>query len=185
MEAGVEVVKEEATVVAARARRRHPPVDAEDVVDGAARAAQRCHLHRQLLYLLPRPSTPVPEHVDGFEFSVTLNYGGNPDSIRLPRKFGDMVDVRTNPVLLRVRGGATGLWTAEVLFDHSGTPYLAGGWRRFSQRHEIVAMHFLFFNYDGDQQVTVMVFDETMCRRHYVVPVRGKAAVSSSSEDDE
>jgi hypothetical protein len=46
-------------------------------------------------------------------------------------------------------------------------------------------MHFLFFNYDGDQQVTVMVFDETMCRRHYVVPVRGKAVVSSSSEDDE
>jgi hypothetical protein len=46
------------------------------------------------------PSTPKPEPVDGFEFGVTLNYGGGPDSIRLPRKFADMVDVRMNQVLL-------------------------------------------------------------------------------------
>jgi hypothetical protein len=39
---------------------------------------------------------PEPEPVDGFEFGITLNYGGDPDSIRLPRKFGDVVDVRTN-----------------------------------------------------------------------------------------
>jgi hypothetical protein len=30
-----------------------------------------------------------------------------------------------------------------------------------------------------------MVFDDTMCRRHYVVPAHGKAAAASSSEDDE
>jgi hypothetical protein len=39
VEVGVEVAEEGAAVVAPRARRRHPPVDAEDVVDGAARAA--------------------------------------------------------------------------------------------------------------------------------------------------
>jgi hypothetical protein len=31
---------------------------------------------------------PEPEPVDGFEFDITLNYGADPDSIRLPRKFG-------------------------------------------------------------------------------------------------
>jgi hypothetical protein len=31
----------------------------------------------------------------------------------------------------------------------------------------------------------VTVFDETMCRRHYVAPARGKADVSSSSKDDQ
>jgi hypothetical protein len=73
------------------------------------------------------PSTPEPKPVDRFEFSVTLNYGADPDSIRLPRKFGKVVDVKTNQVVLRVRGSATSLWTVELLFDRTGTPYLASG----------------------------------------------------------
>jgi hypothetical protein len=66
--------------------------------------------------------------------------------------------------------------------------FLASEWRRFCQRQEIVAGHFLVFNYDGGHQHIVMVFDDTMCRRHYVASARGKAATSSSSsssEDDE
>jgi hypothetical protein len=38
-----------------------------------------------------------------------------------------MVDVRMNQVLLRVHGGATGLWTDDHLFDRTGTLYLASG----------------------------------------------------------
>jgi hypothetical protein len=45
--------------------------------------------------------------------------------------------------------------------------------------------HFLVFNYDDDHQITVTVFDETTCRQHYVALARGKAAASSSSEDDQ
>jgi hypothetical protein len=131
------------------------------------------------------PSTPDPEPIDGFEFGVTLNNGGDPDSIRLPRKFGDVIDVSTNQVLLRMPSGATGLWIAELHFDRTGTPYLDSGWRRFCQQHEIVAGHFVVFNYDDDHQITVTVFDETMCRRHNIAPARGKAAISSSSEDNE
>jgi hypothetical protein len=41
-----------------------------------------------------------------------------------------------------------------------------------------VASHFIVFNYNGDHQITVTVFDETMCCRHYVAPARGKAAIS-------
>jgi hypothetical protein len=41
-------------------------------------------------------STPEPEPADGFEFGVTLNYGADQDSVRLPRKFGKVVEVRTN-----------------------------------------------------------------------------------------
>jgi hypothetical protein len=77
------------------------------------------------------PSMLEPDPVDGFKFGVTLNYGSNPDSIRLPHKFGDVVDVRMNQVLLRVRGDATGIWPTELLFDRTGTPYLASGCRRF------------------------------------------------------
>jgi hypothetical protein len=73
----------------------------------------------------------------------------------------------------------------ELLFDRTGTPYMASGWRRFCQRHEIMAYHFLIFNYDGNHQIMVTVFNETMCRRHYVAPARGKAAVSSSSFEDD
>jgi hypothetical protein len=71
----------------------------------------------------------------------------------------------------------------ELQFGRTGTPYLASGRRRFCQRHEIVAGHFVVFNYDGEHQITVSVFDQTMCRRHYVATARGKAAVSSSEDD--
>jgi hypothetical protein len=56
-----------------------------------------------------------------FEFGVTLYHGRDQDTIRLPRKFAEVVDERHNQVLLRVRGGANGVWTAKVLFDHTGT----------------------------------------------------------------
>jgi hypothetical protein len=73
----------------------------------------------------------------------------------------------------------------ELLFDGIGTPYLASGWRKFCHRHEIVAEHFVIFNYDGEHQITVTVFDETMYRRHYVATARGKAVVSSSFDEDD
>jgi hypothetical protein len=85
----------------------------------------------------------------------------------------------------RVRGGTTGLWIVELLFDGTDTPYLASGWRRFCQRHEIVAGHFVIFNYDGEHQITVTVFDETMCHRHYVAAACGKAAFSSDDDEDD
>jgi hypothetical protein len=96
-----------------------------------------------------------------------------------------VVDVRTNQVVLRVRGGATIIWPTELLFDHTGTPYLASGWRRFYQRHGIVADNLLVFNFDGDHQITVIVFDGDMCRRQYVTPARGKPDVSSSDDDED
>jgi hypothetical protein len=43
-----------------------------------------------------------------------------------------------------------------------------------------VVGHLLVFNFDGDHQITVTVFDEDIYRRQYVAPARGKPAVSSS-----
>jgi hypothetical protein len=41
------------------------------------------------------------------------------------------MDVRMNQLVLRVHGGATGIWPMKLLFDRTGTPYLASGWRWF------------------------------------------------------
>jgi hypothetical protein len=73
----------------------------------------------------------------------------------------------------------------ELLFDRTDTPYLASGWRRFCQRHGIVAGHLLVFNFDGDHPITVTVFDVDMCRRQYVVPAHGKPVVFSSNDDED
>jgi hypothetical protein len=101
VEVGVEVTEEEAAVVAPRACRRHPPVDAERCGwrdEGNRAGGQRHWIEEPALPSPPPspspPSTPEPEPVDGFEFGVTLNYGGDPD------KFGNVVDVRTNQVVL-------------------------------------------------------------------------------------
>jgi hypothetical protein len=94
-----------------------------------------------------------------------------------------VVNVRTNQVVLRVRGGATGIWPMELLFDRIGTPYLASRWRRFCQRHDIVPGYLLVSNFDGDHQITVTVFDGDMFCRQYVAPARGKPDVSSSDDN--
>jgi hypothetical protein len=73
----------------------------------------------------------------------------------------------TNQVLLCVQGGTTGYWTAAVFFDRFGEIFLAKGWKWLCRGHEIEVGHFLVFNYDGDHIITVSVFDESMCRRHY------------------
>jgi hypothetical protein len=99
MEAGVEGAMEGVAAVALRAHRRHPPVDAED---GMAREAVLAAIgigsrHHPSPSPPPSPpSTPEPKPADGFEFGVTLNYGADQDSVRLPRKFSEVVDVWTN-----------------------------------------------------------------------------------------
>jgi hypothetical protein len=45
-----------------------------------------------------------------------------------------------------------------------------------------MANHFLIFNYDGEHTLTVTVFDETMCHRHYMSAALANAASSSSDE---
>jgi hypothetical protein len=82
-----------------------------------------------------------------FEFGVALYHGQDQDTIRMPRKFAEVLDEQHNQVMLRVRGSATGVWTVKVLFDHV---------------HEIMAGHFLVFNYDREHTLIVMVFDDTM-----------------------
>jgi hypothetical protein len=100
---------------------------------------------------------------------------------KLPRQFSSVVDDQEEQVLLWVRGGTTGLWTSEVIFDRFGEMYLASGWKRFCHMHQIKAEHFLVFNYDNKYTLTVSIFDETMCRRHYTVAA---LATTNSSTDD-
>jgi hypothetical protein len=83
------------------------------------------------------------ELADGFEFGFTLSYGADQDSFRLPRKFGEVVDVRTNQVVLRVRGGAIGIWPTELLFDRTGTPYLTAQTSSFRRGGRPVATGYL------------------------------------------
>jgi hypothetical protein len=63
--------------------------------------------------------------------------------------------------------------------------YLASGWRRFCQRHDIVADNLIVFNFDSDYQITINVFDGDMYHRQYVTPARSKPDVSSSSDDED
>jgi hypothetical protein len=57
----------------------------------------------------------------GFEFGVTIHQGMNRDSLRLPQRFISIIDGQEpHHVLLRMSGGASGLWSAEVMFDGDG-----------------------------------------------------------------
>jgi hypothetical protein len=60
---------------------------------------------------------PEPRPIDGFKFGMTIYYGGDKDSIRLPHKFTDVVDKKMNQVLL----GPAGAWQCHWLLDHGAT----------------------------------------------------------------
>ena len=68
---------------------------------------------------------------------------------------------------LREESGGRRRWDVDVHFDGEGRMYLARGWEQFASDHTLQAGHFLVFIYDGDNVLTVKVFNETLCRRHY------------------
>jgi hypothetical protein len=48
-----------------------------------------------------------------------------------------------------------------------------------------MAGNLLVFNFDGDYQLTVTVFDEDMCRRQFVAPAPAKPAISSDEDNED
>ena len=86
----------------------------------------------------------------------------------LPKKFADYLDGQ-EPAKVYLRAADCGprLWTVEVLFDGQGRMYLDKGWEKFAIAHGVDFGWFVHFKYEGDDVLTVKVFDGTMCRRYY------------------
>ncbi|KAK1686985.1 hypothetical protein QYE76_047833 [Lolium multiflorum] len=86
----------------------------------------------------------------------------------LPQRIASIVDGQEpHHVLMRLSGGATGLWPTKVTFDGEGQMFLYKGWSCFARSHAIDVGHFVVFKYDGYDEFSVKAFDETMYRRHY------------------
>ncbi|KAK1692606.1 hypothetical protein QYE76_009303 [Lolium multiflorum] len=86
----------------------------------------------------------------------------------LPKKFADYLDGK-EPAKVYLRAADCGprLWTVEVLFDGQGRMYLDKGWEKFAIAHGVDFGCYVHFKYEGDDVLTVKVFDGTMCRRYY------------------
>ncbi|KAK1621294.1 hypothetical protein QYE76_026865 [Lolium multiflorum] len=99
-----------------------------------------------------------------FEFIVILNV--DPLGIhRLPNKFV----VGNEPAALQLREAGCGFcrWPVDMLFDGRGKIYLHTGWEKFARLHDLQDGCVLTFSYQGDEEMSVKVFDDTSCRRHY------------------
>jgi hypothetical protein len=55
----------------------------------------------------------------------------------------------------------------EVLFEGQGRMYLDKGWENFAIAHDVDFGYILHFEYEGDDVLTVKVFDITMYRKYY------------------
>ncbi|KAK1619373.1 hypothetical protein QYE76_024890 [Lolium multiflorum] len=107
------------------------------------------------------------EHQVLFEFVVVLN--GDPLGIqRLPNKFSEFV-AGNEPATMHLREAGCDCfrWPVDVLFDGRGEMYLHTGWEKFTCYHDLQAGCVLTFSYLGDADMSVKVFDDTSCRRHY------------------
>ncbi|KAK1645946.1 hypothetical protein QYE76_063751 [Lolium multiflorum] len=54
--------------------------------------------------------------------------------------------------------------TVEVLFDGQGRMYLDKGWEKFAIAHGVDFGCYVHFKYEGDDMLTMKVFNGTMCR---------------------
>nr|XP_051221943.1 B3 domain-containing protein Os03g0212300-like [Lolium perenne] len=127
---------------------------------GRARAARRA-----------RPSSPAPSSSSEgeweFQFIVVLN--GDPlDIQRMSDKFAEFLAGNELAALqLREVGCSFCRWPVDVLFDGSGRMYLHTGWEKFTRFKDLQAGCVLNFCYQGGEERSVKVFDDTSCRRHY------------------
>jgi hypothetical protein len=55
----------------------------------------------------------------------------------------------------------------DVIYDARGMMYFHIVWEKFARYHRLQAGFVLMFSYFGKRDMTVKVFDETRCRRHY------------------
>ncbi|KAK1617835.1 hypothetical protein QYE76_023352 [Lolium multiflorum] len=123
----------------------------------------------------PSPATPLSSLSDLqeeerevlFEFVVILK--GDPLGIqRLPDKFADFV-AGNELASLHLREDACDCyrWIVDVTFDARSKMYLHTGWEKLARYHDLEAGCMLTFAYLGEADMSVKVFDETRCRRHY------------------
>ncbi|KAK1607815.1 hypothetical protein QYE76_031488 [Lolium multiflorum] len=107
------------------------------------------------------------EHEVLFKFVVFLK--GDPLGIqRLKDKFAEFVAGNKSAVLhLREAGCDCCWWPVDVLFDGRGKMYLYTSWENFARYHDLESGCVLTFSYLGEADMSIKVFDETRCRRHY------------------
>jgi hypothetical protein len=100
----------------------------------------------------------------------------------LPQKFADYLDGQ-EPAKVYLRAADCGphLWTVEVLFDGQGRMYLDKGWENFAITHGVDFGYILHFKYEGDDVLTVKVFDVTLCRKYYYTDDKD---TNDESDDD-
>jgi hypothetical protein len=55
----------------------------------------------------------------------------------------------------------------DVLFDGRCKMYLHSGWEKFARSHDFQASCVLTFCYQDDEEMSVKVFVDMSCRRHY------------------
>ncbi|KAK1616210.1 hypothetical protein QYE76_021727 [Lolium multiflorum] len=122
----------------------------------------------------PSPSMPSSsssylqeEHQVLFKFVVVLN-GDSFGIQRLLDKFAEFV-AGNEPAALHLQEAGCDCcrWPVDVLFDGSGKMYLHTGWEKFTRYHDLQASSVLTFSYLGDADMSVKVFGDTSCRRHY------------------
>ncbi|KAK1650095.1 hypothetical protein QYE76_067900 [Lolium multiflorum] len=114
---------------------------------------------------LPSPPSTLPLIIE--EFFIVV-YEDPLVKKALPKKFADYLDGQ-EPAKVYLRAADCGprLWTVEVLFDGQGRMYLDKGWENFAIAHGVDFGCFVHFKYEGDDVLTVKVFDGTMCRKYY------------------
>ncbi|KAK1620607.1 hypothetical protein QYE76_026124 [Lolium multiflorum] len=54
-----------------------------------------------------------------------------------------------------------------LVFDGRGKMYLHTGWEKFVRSHDLQAECVLTFCYQGGEEMSVKVSDDTSCRQHY------------------
>ncbi|XP_037418186.1 B3 domain-containing protein Os03g0212300-like [Triticum dicoccoides] len=118
----------------------------------------------------------------GFEFYKLMASGTSWEKLPLPDKFVMELNGRAlRDVKLRVEGGGARAWDVEVVANEYGHMHLGRGWKEFVRANGIQLGQLLVFCYDGAALLTVTVFEDSECGRHFCQ----REEEDDSAEEDE
>jgi hypothetical protein len=94
---------------------------------------------------------------------------------KLPNKFAEfLAGWKTASVNLREDSCGQCRWPVEVLFDGQGKMYLDTGFEKFARIHGLEVGCLLLCRYEGDCNMSVSVFNDSCCHRHYHIDDLGE-----------
>ena len=122
-------------------------------------------------------------HLDGFEFLLPV-FQPPTTRLRLPDRFAQALGGHApHALMLWEASHPDDDWKVELILDDDGRLCLGRGWMKFVDEYSVEISCFLTFKFDCEDELSVKIFDGTMCRVRFGDDSGGDDEGSSGADE--